>query len=330
MSLLETSPSSALAHGLEILRAEIEGLENLASKFDSSFTIAIELILANPKARLVIIGMGKSGYIAGKIAATLASTGSPAFAVHPSDLLHGDFGMIIEGDILIIISHSGETGEVKSILPSIKRRGLKLIAICAKADSTLAAHADILLNTHVTKEACQHNLAPTTSTTVSLALGDALAITLMRLRGFTPEDFALLHPGGSLGKKLLKVRDLMRAGAEAVPSIEAGLSYSGVLQSIDKHKLGFAAVLDTDQKLLGLITDGDLRRAQLKHSEACFSLKASEVMTSSPQTIKAGSLVEEAIKIMETRRISILLVTDLEGKLEGLLDLKDLLKAGLL
>ena len=311
-----------------VIDLEAEALKNLSQKISANFVKAIELILQF-KGRVVVTGMGKSGHIAGKIAATFASTGTPAFFVHPAELAHGDFGMLTEDDIVIAISQSGETAEITNILIPIKRRGLKLIGISSNINSTLAEYSDVMLDLGMTEEACPLNLAPTTSTTATLALGDALAVVLMTQRDFSRDDFAKFHPGGALGRQLIKVADIMRKETNAIPKVYANSSYLEVLEEISAKKLGFTCVLNSDEALIGLITDGDLRRAQLQFLEKAHQKTASDIMNKTPKVISEKALAWEALKIMESQRISDLLIISSEGNPIGVLDLKDLLKVGI-
>lgn len=311
-----------------VIDLEAKALQNLSQKISIEFVKAIELIL-QIKGRVVITGMGKSGHIAGKIAATLASTGTPAFFVHPAELAHGDFGMLTQEDIIIAISQSGETSEITNILIPIKRRAIKLIGISSNPNSTLGQYSDLFLDLGISEEACPLNLAPTTSTTATLALGDALAIVLMIQKEFSREDFAQFHPGGALGRKLVKVSDVMRKEADAIPQVFSDSSYSQVLQEISAKKLGFTCVINSKGSLIGLITDGDLRRTQLEFLEKAYDKKAHEIMNKSPKVISEKALAWEALKIMEDYRIADLLIVSAEGKPIGVIDLKDLLKVGI-
>ncbi len=319
---------SLLEEGKRVIQIEAQALTNMAEGLDENFLKAIELI-NSIKGRVVVTGMGKSGHIAGKIAATLASTGTPSFFVHPAELAHGDFGMLVEDDIVIAISNSGETSEVTSILVPIKRRGLKLIGITSNPASTLAEYSDVTLNLGIREEACPLNLAPTSSTTATLALGDALAVALMKSKNFTREDFAQFHPGGALGRSLIKVADVMRQGNEHIPQVQAEASYVEVLEEISNKKLGFTCVIDASAKLIGMITDGDLRRAQLKYSVESLNKKAHEIMNPNPRVISEKALASEALRIMEEFRISDLVIVSAEQTPIGVIDLKDLLKTGI-
>lgn len=317
---------------LNVLEIEQEAIKNLISDLEKTqlknFEQAIQILLSC-KGRIVVTGMGKSGHIGSKIAATLASTGSPAFFVHPAELSHGDFGMLTSEDAMIALSFSGETDELKKILTPIKRLGVKLISITGNDNSTLANNSDLSLCVKVKKEACPLNMAPTASTTATLALGDAIAITLMQEKGFTAEDFAKSHPGGSLGKKLIKIKDIMREENE-IPSVSENAGFNEVLEEITSKKVGFTTVLDKNCSLLGVITDGDVRRAYLKFKNSVDKKSAKEIMSKNPKTIDEFEMAVSALKIMEEHRISDLIVIDASNKPIGIVDLKDLLKAGII
>jgi arabinose-5-phosphate isomerase len=310
-----------------VLEKEAQAISALAKRLSNKFEEAINL-LYNCQGKVIVSGIGKSGHIGRKIAATLASTGTPAFFVHTAELKHGDLGMIDEKDVVIVLSGSGETPEIVAILDSLKRLGVKLISLTGKTDSALGRFSDVCLDVSVSQEACPHNLAPTTSTTCALAMGDALAIVLMMKKDFRAEDFARSHPGGSLGRQLVTVKDVMRSGL-AVPIVELKTSYEAVLREIDQKKLGFTTVCNEDGGLMGIITDGDLRRSLLRLNNKVFQLSAGEMMTANPKTISSNSLAVEALKIMERYAISDLLIVDEKQKPLGLIDLKDLLRAGI-
>ena len=311
---------------------EIEGLaiqklrENLDnSGYAKSFSSAIQILL-NCKGRIVVSGMGKSGHIAKKIAATFASTGSPAFFVHPAEASHGDLGMVQHDDVFVAFSNSGETAELLIIVPQIKRTGAKLIALTGNSDSTLAKFADVHLDVAVEREACPLNLAPTASTTASLAMGDALAVALLDARGFREEDFARSHPGGSLGRRLLThVRDVMRSG-DQVPKTLSNASIKEALLEITAKRLGMTVVVDAQDKVLGIFTDGDLRRLLEKNVDL-NGQELSKAMTPNPRTISMDVLAAEAVEMMERFRINQLVVTDSFGKLVGALNMHDLFAA---
>ena len=322
----KTHSTSRLEMAREVLQTEAAALVTLAERLNGDFLAAVDAILACP-GRVIVTGMGKSGHVGRKIAATLASTGTPAFFVHPAEAAHGDLGMITGDDIVIALSNSGESGEVVSLLPALKLKGSRLIAITGRSESSLSQAADILLHTHVEREACPLNLAPTTSTTVQIALGDALAVTLMEVRGFSQSDFALSHPGGSLGRRLLvHVGDLMHSG-DALPRVAPGTLLKDALLEMSQKRLGMVTVCDADDTLYGIYTDGDLRRT-LERSADVYSLKIDEVMGRSPRTIQAGKLAAEAGFVMKQNQITSLVVVDAEGKLSGVLHMHDLLQAG--
>ncbi len=317
-----------LEQARRVLEIEIEGINEILHNLDNNFAQAIELLL-QCQGKVIITGMGKSGHIGNKIAATFASTGTPAFFVHAAELHHGDFGAIDNRDLVLAISSSGETTEIKQALDPIKRLGLKIIALTAKSDSTLAKFADIVLNIAVSQEACPLNIVPTASTTATLVMGDALAIVLMTRKGFSIKDFVKSHPGGSLGKQLLTVDSIMRSG-NALPKVLFNANYSQVLAEIGNKKLGFTAVCNDQNKLIGVITDGDLRRATVKWDHDVFTKQASEIMSKDPKTIAANSLAVEALRIMEQYAISDLLIINEQDSPVGVIDLKDLLKAGVI
>ena len=312
--------------GRAVLDTEAQAVARLSERLGGAFAAACRLLL-DCRGRVVVIGMGKSGHIAGKLAATLASTGTPAFFVHPGEASHGDLGMITDGDSLIALSNSGETDEINQLLPVIKRRALPLIAITGRPDSTLARAADIHLDAAVDAEACPLGLAPTASTTASLALGDALAIALLDARGFTAEDFAHSHPGGRLGRRLLlRIEDLMHTGP-AIPQVEPQTPMAAALLEMTQKGLGMTAVTDADERVIGIFTDGDLRRA-LDDSVDVHATPIETVMTPAPRCVEAGRLAAEALAMMERHSINALLVTDRHGRLAGALNMHDLLRAG--
>lgn len=309
----------------EVLLIEAHAIEALANRLNESFDQAVDVIL-HCRGRIVVSGMGKSGHIARKIAATFASTGSPAFFMHPAEASHGDLGMITGDDVVIALSHSGESNELITILPLIKRMGAKLIAITGNAKSSIAKASNIHLDAYVSQEACPLGLAPTASTTVALALGDALAVTVLNQRGFSADDFARSHPGGSLGRRLLvHVADVMRRN-DAIPMINQNAIVSEGLLEMSKKGLGMTAVVDDKQKLIGIFTDGDLRRAFEDGIDIKTTLMK-QVMHSSPKTISEDKLAAEAVELMESRKINALLVTDANGDLIGALNMLDLLIA---
>jgi arabinose-5-phosphate isomerase len=322
------SPSWSIEQARQVLTMEADAIKGVSERLGESFAIAIDL-LYGCKGKVVVTGMGKSGHIGNKIAATFASTGTPAFFVHPAELRHGDFGMMDERDVVVALSATGETSEIKLAIEPIKRLGLPIIALTGNQSSTLAKFSNVVLDVWVPREACSLNLAPTSSTTAALAMGDALAIVLMTRKGFKNEDFARSHPGGSLGQQLLTVADVMRRGV-AVPVVSLNTGYKQVLREITDKKLGFSCVCNDDGSLAGVITDGDLRRAIMASELDIFGKNASELMTRNPKTVSAQSLAKEALKIMEKHTIADLLILDREQKPVGLIDLKDLLKAGLI
>ena len=330
--LAECPPSTAretlVEQAKKVLNQEAEALRSIADRLDSSFERAIELLLAC-QGKVVVTGIGKSGHIGNKIAATLASTGTPAFFVHPAELRHGDFGMLEERDLIIALSYSGETAEIKQVLDPIKRMGLKVISLTGGTESTLATHSEVVIDVAVEREACPFNLAPTTSTTATLAVADAIAIVLMTRKGFKAEDFARRHPGGSLGQQLVSVKDVMRFGLQ-MPQVSLTAQYNEVLAEIDAKRLGFAVVIDEAEKLKGIITDGDLRRSLVKWGHDAFSKTASEISTANPKTINSDALAVEALKMMEKYAISDLIILDENSKPAGLIHLKDLLRAGII
>ncbi len=320
----ETSHLLTLAR--QVLHIEAGAVNALADRLDENFATAVALILAS-RGRVVVSGMGKSGHVARKIAATLASTGTPAYFVHPAEASHGDLGMIAHDDVVLALSNSGESAELTAILPLIKRRGAKLIAMTGNTASTLAQEADVHLYAGVDKEACPLNLAPTASTTAALALGDALAVALLDARGFSADDFARTHPGGSLGRRLLvHVRDVMHTG-DALPSVSADAPLKEALLEMTHKGLGMTAVVDAAGRVAGVFTDGDLRRA-LERPLDIHTTGISHLMTQNPKTIAADRLAVEAVDSMQTHHINGLLVVDDSHKLVGALNMHDLLKAG--
>jgi len=312
--------------GLAVLRTEAEAVQALSRRIDDNFVRACEHML-HCQGRIVVIGMGKSGHIASKIAATLASTGSPAFFVHPGEASHGDLGMITGGDVVLALSNSGETGEIVTILPLIKRLGVPLIAMTGNPNSTLAREADVNIDVSVAKEACPLGLAPTASTTAALAMGDALAVALLETRGFTEQDFARSHPGGSLGRRLLlHVGDIMHRD-EQIPQVREGATLGEALMEMTAKGLGMTAVVDDQGRVRGIFTDGDLRRT-LDRGVDLHLTPVTEVMTPGGITTHPDRLAAEALKLMEENKINALLVVDDEGRLTGALNMHDLLRAG--
>ena len=325
-----TSPSTSLMResALRTLQIEQEAIGNLQAKLDTHFDHACELILAC-KGRVVVTGMGKSGHIAGKLAATLASTGTPAFFVHPGEASHGDLGMITRSDVVIALSNSGETGEVTALLPLLKRLGVPLISMTGKPHSSLARHADAHLDSGVEREACPLDLAPTSSTTAALAMGDALAVALLEARGFTAEDFALSHPGGTLCKRLLlRVKDVMHSG-DRLPCIALGSPLRDALLEITRKGLGFTCVTDAQGRLAGVYTDGDLRRTLDDHHDL-RDILVDDVMTRPGKRIAPSILAAEAVRLMEESKITALAVVDEEQRPIGALHMHDLLASGVI
>ena len=314
--------------GLAVIETELEAVNTLKSRIDDNFARACELML-DCEGRIVVTGMGKSGHIGGKIAATLASTGSPAFFVHPGEASHGDLGMITAKDVVIALSNSGNTAEILTIVPIIKRLGVPLISMTGGPDSPLAAEATINLNVSVEKEACPLGLAPTSSTTVALVMGDALAVALLEARGFTEKDFALSHPGGSLGRRLLlHVSDIMHTGKDT-PRIAPEASISEALLEMSSKGMGMTAIIDNDDKVLGIYTDGDLRRT-LDSNIDLQQTRIEQVMTRNCKTVDAHDLAAEVLKLMEDHKINGALVTDADNRLVGALNMHDLLRAGVM
>lgn len=321
-------PSLLRESALRTLQIEQAAIGGLQEKLDESFDRACELILAC-QGRVVVTGMGKSGHIAGKLAATLASTGTPAFFVHPGEASHGDLGMITRTDVVLALSNSGETAEVTALLPLLKRLGIPLVSMTGRPHSTLAKHADAHLDSGVEREACPLDLAPTSSTTAALALGDALAVALLEARGFTAEDFALSHPGGNLGKRLLlRVRDLMHDG-ERLPKVALGSPLRDALLEITRQGLGFTCVVDNEGRLAGVYTDGDLRRT-LDQFDNFRDVLVDDVMTKPGKRIGPDILAAEAVRIMEESRITALAVVDDQQRPIGALHMHDLLASGVI
>lgn len=319
-------PAALAASGRRVFEIEAQALSAVAARIDGDFSAACRLILAS-RGRVVCTGMGKSGHIARKIAATLASTGTPAFYVHPGEAGHGDLGMITDVDIVLALSYSGESDEVLMLLPVLKRQGNKLIAMTGRPTSSLAREADVHLDVSVPAEACPLALAPTSSTTASLAMGDALAVALLDARGFTADDFARSHPAGSLGRRLLlHIADIMHAGDD-VPRVHTDASISEALVEMSRKRLGMTAVVDDNDRLLGLYTDGDLRRTLDDDRVDLRNTRIAEVMTRSPKTIGSDAMAIEAAQLMEAHKISGLLVVDGEGRVVGALNIHDLLRA---
>jgi len=325
---LAFDPERALTLARDTLDIEAQAVLAMAARLDQSFAQAVALVLAC-QGRVVVMGMGKSGHVGRKISATLASTGTPALFVHPAEASHGDLGMITAADVVLGISNSGESEELTALLPLIKRMGVPLLALTGRAQSTLGRHADVVLDAAVAKEACPHNLAPTASTTAQLALGDALAVALLDARGFKADDFARSHPGGALGRKLLTlVGDVMRSGADA-PRVPADADLMTLMREVSAKGLGMSAIVDADERVLGVFTDGDLRRLIEKTGSSADlrALTAREVMHAQPCTVQADALAVVAADLMEAKRITSVLVVDGGGKLVGALNSNDLMRA---
>ena len=328
--LLPKPPSptdaSLAASGRRVVEIEAQALQHLAARIQGEFSAACKLILAS-KGRVVATGMGKSGHIARKIAATLASTGTPAFYVHPGEAGHGDLGMITDADVVLALSYSGESDELLTLLPVLKRQGNAVIALTGRPQSTLAREADVHLDVSVPAEACPLALAPTSSTTATLAMGDALAVALLEARGFTADDFARSHPAGSLGRRLLlHITDVMHTGEE-VPRVGVDATLSETLVEMSRKRLGMTAVVAADDRLLGLFTDGDLRRTLDNATLDVRTAMISDLMTRAPRTIAADQLAVEAARLMETYKISGLIVVDAAERVVGALNIHDLLRA---
>ena len=326
------NPKDATASALELARRvlaiEADAVRGLIARLDERFLAAVALILAC-KGRVIVSGIGKSGHIARKIASTFSSTGTSAYFVHPAEASHGDLGMIQREDIFIGISYSGESDELLQIVPLIKRRGAKLIVIAGNASSSLALEANVFLNAAVDQEACPLNLAPTASTTAALALGDALAVALLDARGFSADDFARSHPGGSLGRRLLThVADVMRSGAD-LPKVSESATLKETVQEMSRGRIGMTAVLDAAGRVRGIVTDGDLRRA-LERITDFTGGRVTDVMTSGPRSIRPEALAVEAVEIMESHKVNQLLVVDARGELVGALNIHDLFRAKIL
>ncbi|MDE2300595.1 MAG: KpsF/GutQ family sugar-phosphate isomerase [Burkholderiales bacterium] len=322
-------PAFSAERALQLARAtfdiEAQALLGLKGRQDGGFARTCRAML-ECTGRVVVMGMGKSGHVGRKIAATLASTGTPALFVHPAEASHGDLGMVASGDVVLAISNSGESDELGAILPALKRLGVTLVAMTGRADSTLAQHADITISSAVDQEACPLNLAPTASTTAQMALGDALAVALLDARGFREEDFARSHPGGSLGRKLLMhVHDLMRSG-DAVPRVGPGTAFTDMLREMTGKGLGFTAIAAPDGRVLGIFTDGDLRRL-IERGADLRALCAADVMHPGPKLVSADALAVDAAEVMEQHRITSVLVVDADGLLTGALNSNDLMRA---
>ncbi len=313
---------TALATAKRVLQIEATAIEGLIGRLDARFDAAVELLYAC-KGRVVVTGLGKSGLIGRKVAATFASTGTPSFFLHAAEALHGDLGMLTAADVMLAISSSGETEELVELFESVKRLGIHLITLTASSQSTLAGASDVVLDIAVKEEACSLNLAPTASTAAAMAMGDALAIALLERRCFKEEDFAALHPGGKLGKKLRRVEALMHTGENA-PRVPRSAKMPDVIYEMSRKGLGLTAVTDDGGRVLGIVTDGDLRRMMLKRKENVLELSASDCMTRNPVTLSRMELAATALRLMEEKKITSVLVVDAEGRLEGVVHIHDL------
>ncbi|MEO6279049.1 KpsF/GutQ family sugar-phosphate isomerase [Roseateles sp.] len=325
MSSASFDAQRAIRIGRQALEVEARALAELAPRLGESFARAVQLILGC-QGRVAVMGMGKSGHVGRKIAATLASTGAPALFIHPAEAAHGDLGMVTAGDIVLALSNSGESDELNAILPVLKRLGIPVIGMTGRPDSSLAAHAEVVLDSAVAEEACPLQLAPTASTTAQMALGDALAVALLDARGFKAEDFARSHPGGALGRKLLThVRDLMRSG-DALPRVAADTPFTELMREMSAKALGMAVIVDADDRVLGIFTDGDLRRL-VEQGRDLRALTAIEVAYAKPRTVGAEALAVDAADLMEAARITVVLVTDADKRLLGAVSINDLMRA---
>ncbi|KAB2907684.1 MAG: KpsF/GutQ family sugar-phosphate isomerase [Ignavibacteriaceae bacterium] len=324
---MKLEKEQVLRLGRDVIRIEAESVNGLLAKIDEGFARAVELIF-RCEGRVVLTGVGKSGLIARKIVATMNSTGTPAIYLHPTDALHGDLGMVRQEDVVILLSKSGATEEMMMLIPMLKRLGVSLIGLLGDSRSKMAKQMDVVLDVEVSEEACPYDLAPTASTTAALVMGDALSVALLKLRGFTEQDFAMLHPGGSLGKRLsLKISEIMYKG-EAIPVVHETTSFKDSILEITSKRLGVTCVVDSSGKLLGVITDGDLRRL-LERTTELSTLRARDMMTENPKKIKPGQLASYALQKMENYKITTLPVTDKEDKPVGIVHLHDLVNLGL-
>ena len=308
----------------KVLEIESDAIRELIPRLDESFDRAVDMLIACT-GRVVVTGMGKSGIIGQKISATLASIGTPSLYLHPADAIHGDLGRIVKGDALVAVSHSGDTEEILALVPWLKRLGVPLLALTGNPRSALAQAADVHIDVGVRSEACPLGLAPTASTTAALAMGDAIGMALLERRGFTVDDFAVLHPGGRLGKRLMRVEDLMHTGDD-VPRVAPATPMKEVLFEMTRKRLGLTTVVEADGRLLGVISDGDLRRQMERHGYALLDRSAGECMTRTPVLVGRHEFATRALDLLESRRITALLVTDDEGRIEGVLHLHDLWK----
>jgi arabinose-5-phosphate isomerase len=320
-AIRDAKDNPSLAEARRVLEVEAAAILGLIDHLDQTFVDVVELI-NGISGRVITMGLGKSGIICKKISATLASTGTPSFFLHPAEAIHGDLGMIVRGDVVLAISNSGETEELVRLLPSIKRIGAEIVAMSGNPGSTLAKGADFFMSIAISKEACPLGLAPTASTTASLALGDALAMALLLRKGFREEDFAFLHPGGKLGKRFLRIRDLMHSG-EKVPIVRPDTSMHDVIYEMSRKGFGATAVVENDGKLAGIITDGDLRRI-LQKDEAILRKNAADCMKPDPVTIDGSELASAALQLMEEKKITSLFIADRDRRLEGIIHLHDL------
>ena len=315
------TPGEAIDLATRVLETEAQAIMGLIPQLGPSFPAAVELLLHCP-GRVIVTGMGKSGIIARKLGATLSSTGTAATFLHPAEALHGDLGMVQRGDVVIALSSSGETEELVRLLEAIRRIGARLISLTGRTQSTLGQASDVTLSCHVAEEACPMNLAPTASTTAALALGDALAMALSTRKGFKPENFADLHPGGRLGRRLMRVEALMQSG-DAIPRVAPDTAMPDVIHEMTSKRLGMTCVVDADDRLAGIVTDGDLRRHMTNHANL-LTRRAADVMTRNPVTVAPGALAAEAIRVMEERKITSLVVVGASGRIEGVVHLHDL------
>jgi arabinose-5-phosphate isomerase len=321
-SATETVRETAADRAKRVLRIEADAIADLIGRIGAEFDKAVEILYAC-KGRVVVTGLGKSGLIGRKIAATFSSTGTPALFMHAAEALHGDLGVLADGDAMVAISASGETDELIELLEAVKRLGIPLITLTARSNSTLAKQSDVILDISVREEACSLKLAPTSSTTAALAMGDALAVVLAERRDFQEDDFAALHPAGRLGKKLRRIEALMHAG-EKIPAVEPGAKMPDVIYEMSRKGLGLAAVIEPGGRLLGIITDGDLRRVMQRRKENVLDLAAADCMSENPVTLPRTELAASALRLMEERKITSVLVVDAAGRLEGVVHIHDL------
>ena len=314
--------TSARREARRVLEIEAAAIRSLADGLDEGFDTAVTL-LKGTAGRVVVTGIGKSGIVGQKIAATLASTGTASFFLHPSEAIHGDLGMILAGDVVLALSHSGESAEIVALLPHVRRRGARLVALTGRRESTLGKEADAVVEAAIHEEACPLNLAPTASTAAQLAMGDALAMALSVEKGFRPEDFAALHPGGKLGKRFLRVADLMHSGGD-LPLVPLSAPMKDVVYEMSKKRLGITGVVDGDGYLAGVVSDGDLRRLLEREGEGAWGTDAAGAMNRAPKTIASGAFATEALRLMEERKITSLFIVGTDGRPEGIVHLHDL------